>query len=173
MDLVNRNNKVKYEIDEITCKKTVDGEVFYLCRWDGCSDHNKTWESEKVIKSLYNERLKVFEQTQKELISKIKKIKKRDLKTATMHALGLFEHRPNAKGISVPCTYGFSRGLIAEKILTAIYEPQNEIQFLIKWKNSEELDLVTSHEARQYCPEIVLDFYERNFYFKNSSNIKI
>lgn len=58
-----------------------------------------------------------------------------------------------------------------EKKFDLSYEPERivgvinidgSIHFLIKWKNRLECDLIGSAKAREKCPDLVIDFYEKN-----------
>ena len=54
---------------------------------------------------------------------------------------------------------GFGIGLDPERIIGATYSSE-ELMFLIKWKGSDEADLVPSREANVNWPTTVIKFYE-------------
>ncbi|XP_011695330.1 PREDICTED: chromobox protein homolog 1 [Wasmannia auropunctata] len=54
---------------------------------------------------------------------------------------------------------GFKRGLEADKILGSAND-NGELMYLIQWKGTDSVDMVSAKEANAKCPQIVIRFYE-------------
>jgi len=59
---------------------------------------------------------------------------------------------------------GFERGFEAEKVLGAT-DSAGELMLLVKWRQSNEADLVPARIVNVKCPSLVIDFYEQHSFW--------
>merc|ERR1712039_419088 len=136
------------EEEEYTVEKVIDkrigknGKVEYLLKWKGYGDEDNTWEPKENLDC--EDLMKAYEEKRK--ADQAKKKKKSD------------DDRPR----------GFDRGLDPERIIGAT-DSSGELMFLIKWKGSDEADLVPAREANVKCPQTVIKFYEERLTWHTSS----
>ncbi|KAJ8404012.1 hypothetical protein AAFF_G00343620 [Aldrovandia affinis] len=159
----------EYVVEKVLDRRVVKGRVEYFLKWKGFTEKHNTWEPEKNLgcPELISEFLKTYQKggsgsgdaaransasssggrsresakrknsTEEEEVGKPKKKKEDDALIAR----------------------GFERGLDPEKIIGAT-DSCGDLMFLMKWKDSDEADLVLAKEANQKCPQIVIAFYE-------------
>ncbi|KAG5325339.1 CBX5 protein, partial [Pseudoatta argentina] len=64
---------------------------------------------------------------------------------------------------------GFKRELEADKILGSA-DDNGKLMYLIQWKGTDAVDMVSASEANVKCPQIVIRFYEDRITWKRTKN---
>jgi len=150
----------EYEVEKILDKRQRKGGMEYLVKWKNFDDpDDNTWEPSDNLADA-EEKIKMFE---KDLEAKSSGAAKKE--AAKRKATGSPAPRADkdakstTKKAKEEKAQGFGRKLDAEKIIGATNEP-GELFFLIKWKGTEEADLVPAKEANLKIPQVVIKFYE-------------
>jgi len=147
----------EYSVEKVLDKRTNKGKVEYLLKWKGYGDEDNTWEPSENLDC--QDLIETFEKKRQEK-SKKKEAEKRK------SAPGGSENKKRKGDDDRP--RGFDRGLDPERIIGAT-DSSGELMFLIKWKGSDEADLVPSREANVKCPQTVIKFYEERLTWHTSS----
>lgn len=61
---------------------------------------------------------------------------------------------------SDPAKIGFNRGFEPLKIHESVQDSDDQIYFVVEWKNSKIIDFVKREECNKKCPKLVCEFYE-------------
>eukprot|EP00088_Acartia_fossae_P033352 TRINITY_DN34145_c0_g1_i1.p1 TRINITY_DN34145_c0_g1~~TRINITY_DN34145_c0_g1_i1.p1 ORF type:complete len:160 (+),score=50.43 TRINITY_DN34145_c0_g1_i1:36-515(+) len=147
------------EEEEFSVEKVLDkrigknGKIEYLLKWRGFGDDDNTWEPKENLDC--PELIEAFEQARN------KSSKKPDKRKMT-------GGEPKSKRKDGERPRGFERGLDPERIIGAT-DSSGELMFLIKWKGSDEADLVPARQANIKCPQVVIQFYEERLSWHTSS----
>lgn len=158
-DSSSSEDEEEYVVEKVLDRRVVKGQVEYLLKWKGFSEEHNTWEPEKNLDC---------PELISEFMKKYKKMKEGDGNKAREKAeSGKRKGLPaNAEDIkakkkreSNDIARGFERGLEPEKIIGAT-DSCGDLMFLMKWKDTDEADLVLAKEANLKCPQIVIAFYE-------------
>ncbi|XP_057376668.1 chromobox protein homolog 1-like [Daphnia carinata] len=168
----------EYIVEKILDRREKNGEVEYLLKWIGFSDDDNTWEPKKNL-GCYD-LITAFESKRNE---EEKMKKKNSNKKEKEKCLPLNENHENKQNklsqekkavkkktkVQIPSlSTGFDRNMEAETIIGATDDsPNGELHFLIKWKSCDDCDLVPSSLANKLCPQVVIQFYEKNLYWPN------
>merc|ERR1712066_972909 len=153
------------EEEEYSVEKVVDkrvgrnGKVEYLLKWKGYGDEDNTWEPRENLDC--EDLIEGFEKKRKEKSDKKKEAEKRK-----SGASGDSSSKKKKNDDEKP--RGFDRSLDPERIIGAT-DSSGELMFLIKWKGSDEADLVPAREANVKCPQTVIKFYEERLTWHTSS----
>ncbi|XP_023654629.1 chromobox protein homolog 5-like [Paramormyrops kingsleyae] len=165
----------EYVVEKVLDRRIAKGRVEYFLKWKGFTEKHNTWEPEKNLDC--PELIAEFMKTYKKSGSGDGKSSGGGARATSTGSSGVrskdgtaSKRRNSAEeeGSSKPkkkkedeilIARGFERGLEPEKIIGAT-DSCGDLMFLMKWKDSDEADLVLAKEANQKCPQIVIAFYE-------------
>jgi len=136
----------EYVVEKVLNRRVVKGRVEYLLKWKGFSEEDNTWEPEDNLDC-------------PDLIAEFLQSQKSAHEGKRKAAGDSDDSKSKKKKDDTEKLRGFSRGLDPERIIGAT-DSTGELMFLMKWKNSDEADLVPSKEANVKCPQVVISFYE-------------
>jgi len=145
----------EYVVEKVIDRRVVKGRVEFLLKWKGFSNDDNTWEPEDNLDC--PDLIAEFMSTYKGATTKKKETGKR--KTSDAADNGEESRSAKKKKEEPEKARGFGRGLAPERIIGAT-DSSGELMFLMKWKNSDEADLVPAKEANVKCPQVVISFYE-------------
>ncbi|XP_048201499.1 chromobox protein homolog 3-like [Perognathus longimembris pacificus] len=129
----------------------VNGKVDYFLKWKGFTDANNTWEPEENLDC--PELIEAFLNSQKAGKEK-DSTKRKSLSDSESD-----DSKSKKKRDAADKPRGFARSLDPKRIIGAT-DSSGELMFLMKWKDSDEADLVLAKEANMKCPQIVIAIYE-------------
>lgn len=153
----------EYTVEKIVDKRVRGRKVEYFLKWKGYSDADNTWEPEENLDC--PELIAEFEENRKAKDEEQESEKKRKMNGTDSSEGG--QKKKKKDDDNRP--RGFDRGLEPEQIIGAT-DSSGELMFLIKWKGSDEADLVPSHIANVKCPQIVIQFYEERLTWHTNVN---
>jgi chromobox protein 1 len=139
----------EYTVERVTDMRIKNGKKEFLLKWKNYPDSENTWEPEENLDC--PDLIAEFEDS----LKKKKDAKKR--KQAEDDGLSKKKKKVVEEEDNKP--RGFDRGLQPERIIGAT-DSSGELMFLMKWKDSDEADLVPARQANIRCPQIVIAFYE-------------
>ncbi|KAG5856676.1 chromobox protein homolog 3 [Anguilla anguilla] len=169
----------EFVVEKIIHRRVTDGKVEYYLKWKGFTDADNTWEPEDNLDcpELIEEFLKsfTFEGDIEEDLSPTDTHGHPENPTeiSTVH-MSYTDHPVSAElsgseqqESKVPDPgereAGSPAGLLSqlepERIIGST-DRQGELMFLVKWKGTEEVALLSAREASARWPQVVITFYE-------------
>ncbi|XP_061103231.1 chromobox protein homolog 3b isoform X2 [Conger conger] len=169
----------EFVVEKIIHRRVTDGKVEYYLKWKGFTDAENTWEPEDNLDcpELIEEFLKSFtlEGENEEDLSRADTYGHHENPTeiSTVHMtytdhpvsaeLCGSEQQENKVPDPGEQEAGSPAGLLSqlepERIIGST-DRKGELMFLVKWKGTEEVALLSSREASARWPQVVITFYE-------------
>jgi len=158
----------EYVVERIIKKRVVKGKVEYYLKWVGYGEEDNTWEPKDNLDcpeliEKFEEDLKTEEGADK--AKPAEKTKKRKADSIQPDA-SKQKQKKSVEEDNRP--RGFDRGLDSERIIGAT-DSSGELMFLMKWKGTDEADLVPARQANVRCPQTVIAFYEERLTWHTSN----
>jgi len=162
----------EYVVEKILDKRKSNGRIEYLLKWKGYGDDDNTWEPKDNLDcpELIDEFEKNYAAKKKGLgtsgggtpasvptSAKKKKVVERDDSPPPVATKK--SKKEDSAHSAAALKSGFDRGLEAQKIIGAT-DSSGELMFLMKWKGTDEAELIPARHANVKCPQIVIKFYE-------------
>ncbi|XP_029503627.1 chromobox protein homolog 3-like isoform X1 [Oncorhynchus nerka] len=143
----------EYVVEKVMDQRIVNGKVEFFLKWKGFTEVDNTWEPEDNLDC--PELISAFLEAQKTVVENPDSNKR---KSSTDEPETEGNKAKKKKDVSDK-PRGFARSLDPERIIGAT-DSSGELMFLMKWKDSDEADLVPAREANTRCPQVVISFYE-------------
>ncbi|XP_076004701.1 chromobox protein homolog 3b isoform X2 [Genypterus blacodes] len=158
----------EFVVEKIISQRISNGRVEYYLKWKGFTDAENTWEPEDNLDcpELIEEFLKnlqLSDENEEEFIPK-------EEMTEQETEISCMQQSRTLRGDGDTLEPDDEWQLESPANLDAYPEPeciigstdrQGELMFLVKWKNSDDVALLSAYEASARCPQVVIDFYEQ------------
>lgn len=147
------DESIEYVVEKILDSRvTCNGQIEYLCKWKDFTEEDNTWElgqkldcRELILEFQMQRSIKNFKRKTQIKENELYETKAKKLKLDT----------------SIVILNAFDCGYKAAKVLGASMA-LDRVRFLIKFKELDEPEYVSSHVAYEHIPQMVLRFYEKH-----------
>ncbi|CAL9705882.1 unnamed protein product [Knipowitschia caucasica] len=154
----------KFVVERIIRRRVSNGRVEYFLKWKGFTEEDNTWEPEDNLDC--PELIEAFlvtnahlsdnpEEEQSEVMPKEEgaeqetEISQQQTDSLLQPHSDLSDCKPLPSSRQEPeCIIGST-------------DRRGELMFLVKWKNSEDVALLSAREVSARTPQVVIDFYEQ------------
>lgn len=170
-DADNESDSASVSSAKYTPEKLIDlkvdknGKQLFLVKWNDYPDEENTWETESNLSCTSMMEAMVLEKkTGKKTEKKCRKYKiaKRHGKLKQSDTIvKRTEYKLVEYGQRIT---GFNLGFTPDVIVGAI-KIRGQMEFLMRWKEDERIDLIPRLVANEKCPKLVIKYYEQNMFW--------
>jgi len=157
----------EFIVERIIKKRVKGGVTEYFLKWKGYDESDNTWEPRENLSC--EDLIDEFERKEKEREKAHKSTPAAGDKRKAGPDTGTSSKKVKKDEKDDDKEKGFNRGLQPDKIIGAT-DSSGELMFLLKWKDSEEADLVPAKIANEKCPQVVISFYEERLTWHSKAN---
>ncbi|KAM4735142.1 chromobox protein homolog 3b isoform 1-T2 [Anableps anableps] len=160
----------EFVVEKIIRRRIFNGRVEYFLKWKGFTDAENTWEPEdnldcpglieEFLRDAHLSREVEEEQSEQQFIPK-EEMAEQETEITHMPPQEQSNSsvlKPDDEESDTPTD--LSTYLEPECIIGSA-DRKGELMFLVKWKDSDEVALMSAREASVRCPQVVIDFYEQ------------
>jgi hypothetical protein len=150
--------KELFVVERILDKRKQKNKIEYLIKWKNYGESENTWESANsfLCPDLVQEYEEKYEKKETKEVQKIRK--ESDDSESSIQMINDIEKEENKTS---------EDSLIAEEILGAA-PIDGELKFLVKWKNTDDADIVPAKIANVKYQQHVIKFYEKRLNWNNN-----
>ncbi|KAK6491359.1 chromobox protein-like protein 3-like isoform X1 [Huso huso] len=151
----------EFVVEKIIERRVVEGKVEFYLKWKGFTDADNTWEPEENLDcpDLMEEFLNTLNISPEiDKTSNQQLVEENEVEESSKECQADEPQEANESEEADQPT-GFASGFEPELIIGST-DSRGELMFLMKWKDSEEVELVPAREASVKCPQVVIAFYE-------------
>lgn len=154
-----------WEVEKILNRKVnAKGKVEYLLKWKGLDQNGRPWENTwEPEENLHPDTIASYNAAMEMMRNKEPEKKRRSVDKHQPEPAAKKRIVNREKKNSQP--HGFARGLEPGEIIAAT-NTSGELMLLMRWKDSDEADLISAQEANIKCPQVVIRFYEKHIKFQ-------
>ncbi|KAM9851969.1 chromobox protein homolog 3b [Aulostomus maculatus] len=161
----------EFVVEKIIRRRVFNGRVEYFLKWKGFTDAENTWEPEdnldcpELIEEFLRNRLVSEENEEEEQPAEFipkEEMTEQETEISCMQTQQQQAHTVHSdNGVLERDTPAHLSAYLEPECIIGSTDRRGELMFLVKWKNSDEVALLSAREASARCPQVVIDFYEQ------------
>jgi chromobox protein 1 len=155
----------EFVVEKVLDRRVTKGKVEYFLKWKGYSNDENTWEPEENLDC--PDLISEFEENRKKKVEAKKGGKKRKASSDPK------DEKPAKKkqNDEDKKPQGLDSILEPERIVGAT-DASGELFFLMTYKGTDTISLVSAKKANVTCPQIVIQFYEKCLTWHSSTDVQ-